>query len=168
MRYLPLLILIILSASCCRFIPQKCITHTTDTLTVVKYDTIIEVRDTTIIDTLYLPGDTVYSEVEKPVQVDPDGLIQSDSLIMETAFAKAWAIVDDSRLHGELIQKDTLLQLEILLEGVIRETTILRDSITVINNETTLIKKQATKKSFIFISIIIILSLILAIKLIRR
>ena len=168
MKYLPLIILLILSASCCRFIPQKCITNTTDTLTMVHVDTLIRWFPDSIEVEVPVPGETVIDSVPYPVQVDPDGLINSDTLFMEVTFARAWAVVENSILRGELVQKDTVIHYQALLDSAIREITIKKDSIVTINNQTTILKKQMAKTKWILISVIIILGLILLIKLIRR
>ena len=168
MRYLPLILLLILLGSCCRFIPQKCITHSTDTLTVVRVDTFTITKDSTITVRIEVPGETVHDSIPYPVQVLGSGLVKSDTLFMEVPFARAWAVVENSILKGELVQKDSLIVVQKLLENVIRETTILRDSIVVVNNETTIIKKQYTKTKWVLTAVIIILGLILAIKIFKK
>jgi len=151
----------VFSASCCRWIPQRCITHTVDTLTVVKVDTFIITKDTLIYVDVPIPGETIRDSIPYPVIIGSDGLVNSDTLKMEVTLAKAWAVVENSILKGELIQKDTLIQMQVLLEDAIRETTILKDSITLITEQTTLIKTKAIKIRTILIGVILIMLLAL-------
>ena len=68
-----ILFLALLSASCCRWIPQKCIITEVDTTYVVKYDTLPPiVKDTTIYKDVFIKGDTDTAFVDRPVQVDPE------------------------------------------------------------------------------------------------
>lgn len=164
MKAFAAIILILILGSCCRFIPQKCITHTVNTLTNVRVDTFVVLKDTIIYRSIYLPGEIDHDSVPYPVYIRGNGLVTSDSLIMETTMARAWSLVENSILKGGLVQKDTVLELQFLLEGALRETTILRDSIVVINENITLLKKQTTKMKYIFGGIVFLLLLILLIR----
>ena len=86
-------------------------------------DTVVfeTVRDSIVMKgtTIYvkLPGETLIDSILIPQK---PGIIHSDTLVLETAFARAEAFYMTPRIHLNLIQKDTTLQIQ--LENALRES----------------------------------------------
>ena len=162
MKYLITLLTVVLIASCSparrmgRLVEKhpELLTENVDTFFDVKVDSFTEYKDTTIYLRYRMPADTVIDSIPYPVYVGSDGLVNSDSLFLETDLAKAYAVVVNSILKGELVQKDTVLALEFLLEDAMTTITIQRDSIITINRETKVTVQKARKKMFLLYAII--------------
>jgi len=168
MRVIVIAIAVMALGSCCRMIPQRCIETQVDTIRTIQVDTFETVRDTTIWLHHYIPGKTVVDSIPYPVYIGSDGLVNSDTLWMETDLATAWAVVQRSILKGELVQRDTILALEIMLQDAIRETTILKNQVTEITNQNYVIKHKKGRLERILWVVLAIAAVILLVKVVSK
>lgn len=105
--------------------------------TTVARDSIVY-RDSTI--TITVPAEIIRDTIE--IETEP-GLFSSDTLTVETTYAKASAFYRSPSIHLELIQKDIFFQQK--LDSVIRLENHWRDSvITITHNTASVIKSVPT------------------------
>ena len=88
-------------------------------------------RDTIVYDTI--PGETLIDTLYLDLDQEPEG-IHSDTLVLETEYARAEAYYKTPSIHLTLIQKDIYFQMK--LDSVIRQEMHWKELYTKIENNT--------------------------------
>jgi hypothetical protein len=135
--WVPFLILVILSGCVTQ---KKCLSKfppvsTSDTIVIESLRDTIIYRDSLIV--FKIPGDTIIDTLEIHISGEP---VHSDTLILDTEYARAEAFYKTPSIHLFLIQKD--IYFEQRLDSVIRLETFWKEKYTTITNTDQIIVKE--------------------------
>lgn len=162
-----LLVLGLGSSSCdpCKRLAKKC-DFTPDTVFSVRIDTVTVIKDSLVKIPFQLPPDTITRTVE--VYIQGEGISPQRSSIESDYARLEYELSEDGELNMELTHKDTIQILELNLEDLTREVTILRDSIAVITETVVVEKKKIPGIGWIGIGVFISLVLFIVLKILGK